>query len=45
MLFREIIAAYSDNRTKPTNTLCEQNAQLHIVKAGGTYNYHWVLKG
>jgi hypothetical protein len=26
-------------------TLCEQNAEFLIVKAGGTYSYRWVLKG
>jgi hypothetical protein len=27
---------------KPINT--EINAELFIVKAGGTYSYHWALK-
>jgi hypothetical protein len=27
------------------NTVCGQNAELLTVKAGGTYSYHWVLKG
>jgi hypothetical protein len=40
MLFKEIIAVYSENHVKPINTLCEQNSELLIVKAGGTYNYH-----
>jgi hypothetical protein len=44
MLFGEIIALYSANHTKPVNTLCSQNAELLIVKVGGTYSYHWVLK-
>jgi hypothetical protein len=35
MLFKEIITVYSENRTKPINALCEQNAELLIVKAGG----------
>jgi hypothetical protein len=43
MLFKEIIAAYSENHMKPINTLCGQNADL-IVEAGGTYSYHWALK-
>jgi hypothetical protein len=40
MLFKEIIAVYSENHTKPINT-----KQLLIVEAGGTYIYHWALKG
>jgi hypothetical protein len=36
MLFKEIIAVYSENHTKPY----AQNAELLVVKAGGTYNYH-----
>jgi hypothetical protein len=31
MLFREIIAVYSENHTKPINTFCEQNAELKQV--------------
>jgi CRISPR/Cas system-associated protein Csm6 len=38
-LFRKIIAVYSENHTKPLNTMCGQNAELLIVKAGGTYGY------
>jgi hypothetical protein len=37
-LFKEIIAAYFENHTKPMNTFCEQNAELLIVKAIGTYS-------
>jgi hypothetical protein len=44
MLFREIIAVYSKNCTKPLNTLCGQNAEVvnvkHVVHIGAT-----VLKG
>jgi hypothetical protein len=43
MAFREIIAIYS-NHMKPVNALCGQNAELLIIKPGGTYRYHWVLK-
>ena len=32
MLFREIIAAYSEIHTKHTNTLCGQNVELLNVK-------------
>jgi hypothetical protein len=45
MFFNEIITVYSENHMKPMNLLCGQNAELLIVKAGGTYSYHWVLKG
>jgi hypothetical protein len=37
MLFKEIIAVYSENHMKPINTIEE----LLIVEAGGTYSYHW----
>jgi hypothetical protein len=43
MLFEKIIATYSGNNTKPTDTHCGKNAEV-IVKAGGTYSYHWALK-
>jgi hypothetical protein len=44
-LFKEIIAVYSENNTKPINTLCGQNnVELGTVKVGGAYSYHWVLK-
>jgi hypothetical protein len=36
MLFKEIIAVYSDNNTK---------RKLLIVKAAGTYSYQSALKG
>jgi hypothetical protein len=36
MLFKEIIAVYSENHMKLINTLCGQNADLLNVKAGGT---------
>jgi hypothetical protein len=45
MLFNEIISVYPENHTKQINTLCEQNAELLIIKAGGTYTYQWGLKG
>jgi hypothetical protein len=41
MLFKEIIAVYSENHTDPTN----KNAESLIVKAAGTYIYHSALKG
>jgi hypothetical protein len=39
MLFKEIIAVYSEINTK------NNKMQLLIVEAGGTYSYHWALKG
>jgi hypothetical protein len=45
MLFRKLSLFFSENRTKNINTLCGQNAELLIVKVGGTYSYHWFLKG
>jgi hypothetical protein len=39
-LFKKIIAVYSENHAKHINTLCGQNAELLIVKAGNTYSYH-----
>jgi hypothetical protein len=40
MLFKEVIAVYSENHAKPINT----NALL-TVKAGGSYSYHSAVKG
>jgi hypothetical protein len=45
MQFKEIITVYSENCAKPINTLCGQNAELLIIKAGGAHSYHWALKG
>jgi hypothetical protein len=44
MLFREIIAVYSENRKKPINILRAQNAELLNVEAGGTYSAFCSLK-
>jgi hypothetical protein len=42
MLFdKEIITVYIENNTESKI----QNAELLIVKAGGTYSYHWALEG
>jgi hypothetical protein len=43
-LFKEIIAVFTENHMKSINTLCGQNAELLVTKAGGTYSYHWALK-
>jgi hypothetical protein len=44
-LFKEVIAVYSENRTKPINTPCGQHAELLYVAAGGTYSYRWAIEG
>jgi hypothetical protein len=41
MLFKEIIAVYSENHTKPKI----QNTALLTVKADGSYSYLSALKG
>jgi hypothetical protein len=38
-------AVYSENHAKPINTLCGQNSEMLIIKAGGTYSCHWAFKG
>jgi hypothetical protein len=45
MLFREIIAVYSENQTKSINAHCRQYAELLNVETGGTYSYQCDLKG
>jgi hypothetical protein len=44
MLFEEIIDVYCENHMKSLITLCGQNAELLIIKWGGTYSYQWTLK-
>jgi hypothetical protein len=44
MLFWKIIAVHSKNHTKHINTLYWQNAELVIIRAGGTYTDHHALK-
>jgi hypothetical protein len=44
MLFKEIVV-YSENHIKAINILCEQMEEVLIVKEGGTYSYHYALKG
>jgi hypothetical protein len=45
MPFRETVSIYYENHMEHTDTLCGQNAESSYVKAGGTYNNHWALKG
>jgi hypothetical protein len=40
-LFKKIIPVYTENHTKDIH----KNADLLIVKAGGTYNYQQALNG
>jgi hypothetical protein len=42
-LFKEMITVCFENHTKPMNTLCGQNAELLIVKAGGRLSNHTAL--
>jgi hypothetical protein len=35
MLFRETVAVYCENHMGHTDTLCGQNAEIFIAKAGG----------
>jgi hypothetical protein len=44
MLIKEVTSVYFDNHTIPINALCGQNAEFLIVKGGGTYSYHCILK-
>jgi hypothetical protein len=39
-LLKEIVTACLENRTKPTGTLCGQNAELFIVKTDGKSSYY-----
>jgi hypothetical protein len=41
MLFKEVIAVYSDNHDKLINT----KYSVTYFKAGETYIYHWSLEG
>jgi hypothetical protein len=43
--FTEIMAVYSENRMKPINPLCEQNAELLNTKSGGSYPWFEGAKG
>jgi len=43
-MFGNIIAAYSENQTKPNNKLYGWNVKLLNVKPGGDYSYECALK-
>jgi hypothetical protein len=45
MLLRETNAVYCGNHTKHKNTFFGENLDLWYVKACGTDNKHWALKG
>jgi hypothetical protein len=38
VLFKEMIVVCSESHTRPINTLCDQNAEVMNVKAGGSYD-------
>lgn len=44
MLFREIVTIYVENHTKPIIHFVVK-IQLPTMEEGGTYRYHWGLKG
>jgi hypothetical protein len=44
MLYREIIAVWSQIHTKHINALCGQNVELLNVNRSGTYSDHWALE-
>jgi hypothetical protein len=43
MLFKEVIAVYSENHGKPINTLGRQNGKLMNAGTHGTYSNHFAL--
>jgi hypothetical protein len=45
MLYREIIAVFSQINTKHINTPWGQKVELSTIKPGGTYSDHCALKG
>jgi hypothetical protein len=44
MLFREVVAVYSENHTKPRICSVDREHELLNVKAGGAYSMHCSLK-
>jgi len=45
MLYREIIAVYSQIHTKYINTLCGENVELQNIKLGGKYSEQCAVEG
>ena len=45
MLYRELIAVYSQIHAKHIITMCGQNVELLNDKTGGTHSNHWAVKG
>ena len=45
MLYRKLMAVYSEIRTEHTNALCGPNAEFLNVKHCGTYRNHWARAG
>jgi hypothetical protein len=46
MLFKEVMAIYTENHMIPANTLCGYSAELYVVKVSYTlgFSYSWTLK-
>jgi hypothetical protein len=46
MLFKEVIAIYTENHMIPANTLCGYSAELYVVNVSYTLgsSYIWALK-
>jgi hypothetical protein len=44
MVFKEIVAVYSENHKKLINTLCGQNTEF-AFEAGDSHFYRYALKG
>jgi hypothetical protein len=42
MLFKEVIAVYSENRTKAINTLCGQSAEFMNLKSRFLFVIFWL---
>jgi hypothetical protein len=45
MLYRDIIAVFSQVHTKHINTLRGMDVEFLNIKPGGRYNYHYAFKG
>jgi hypothetical protein len=44
LLFREIIAEYTENCTDLTNIMCGENREVLTAKANSKYGYYYALK-
>jgi hypothetical protein len=39
-----MIPVHTENRKKSLNVFYGKNAKFLLIKAGGTYGYHWAIK-